>query len=584
MLLGLGRGGALLAALGLGAATGLPDADRAAWAQLGIAHILSVSGLHLALAAAAAFALARALLRRSAALAARVDTRRLALATAALAAALYAALAGLPAPTQRALAMLGALAVASARARAVAPAGVLALAALLVLALDPTALWSPSAQLSFAATGALVAGAPTRFERSRRGLVRALASLVSASALATVGSAPIAALHFGAGPPLAGLANVVAVPATGFVLMPVAFAACAAALLAPASVPGALFAGAALLAEAMLDVALAVARALPPTPPLPPSALSLALCAGCAGLAFATRSLWLRLACALASQLALALLPPPTLAPELPRMVFLDVGHGDAALIQTREATALIDAGTAVPGGWDAGARVVVPALAALGVRRLDVLALSHADLDHRGGAPAVLAAFPVGELWLPRGAARDPAFAPLRGRARERGVAVVERGAGDPPRRWGGLELAALWPPRAADGLGDNDRSLVLRASVGGRRVLFPGDLEASGEEALLASGARLRAEILKLAHHGSRSSSSAGFLDAVGPVLAIASAPAAGRFGWPHPEVRERLAARGAELVWTGRDGAVLVGLRGAGCVRRWRQGALCTPLSRE
>jgi competence protein ComEC len=128
-----------------------------------------------------------------------------------------------------------------------------------------------------------------------------------------------------------------------------------------------------------------------------------------------------------------------------------------------------------------------------------------------------------------------------------------------------GGLRIAPLWPPRGAAG-SRNARSLVVRIDAGEqRRALLPGDLDVEAERRLLERAVDLRADVLLLPHHGSRSSSSAAFLDAVAPRLAIASAPCRGRFGMPHREVRERLAARGTPLGWTGRDGALRVPLRG-------------------
>jgi competence protein ComEC len=144
-------------------------------------------------------------------------------------------------------------------------------------------------------------------------------------------------------------------------------------------------------------------------------------------------------------------------------------------------------------------------------------------------------------------------------------------------------VRVAPLWPPAGARQLADNDRSLVLRVELGALRALLLGDLETRGEEGLLASGAGLRADVLKLAHHGSRSSSTAALLSAVRPRIAVASAPRPGRFGWPHPDVRERVARAGSALVWTGRDGAVLVGASAAPCLRRWRRDAECRALAR-
>jgi competence protein ComEC len=247
----------------------------------------------------------------------------------------------------------------------------------------------------------------------------------------------------------------------------------------------------------------------------------------------------------------------------VPRVVALDVGQGDAVLVQGARGALLVDGGTALPGGGDLGRAVVVPALAALGVRRLDVVAASHADLDHRGGLASVIGGVAVGELWLPHGGVADPGFASVVALARERGVLVRERGAGDPVAAVGDLAVESLWPPRdEGETRSDNDRSLVLRVVVAGTRVLLTGDLEA-GAEAALAARADLRAEVLKLAHHGSRTSSTPAFLRAVGAEVAIASAPCLGRFRMPHPEVAGRVARGATSLWWTGRDGAVFVGL---------------------
>jgi competence protein ComEC len=222
----------------------------------------------------------------------------------------------------------------------------------------------------------------------------------------------------------------------------------------------------------------------------------------------------------------------------------------------------------------------VVPALRALGVERLDLVAASHGDLDHRGGLPAVVSALPVGRIWLPRGASADPAFAELRARAAAAGVPVEEHGSGDAVQSFGDLRIAALWPPesRSSGSSGAaasrNSRSLVLRVETSHAQVLLPGDLDAAAEQALVASGAALASEVLLTPHHGSRTSSSARFLAAVDADLAIVSAPCAGRFDLPHGEVRARLRAAGLALWWTGRDGAVLVELGATPWARGWRR----------
>lgn len=147
----------------------------------------------------------------------------------------------------------------------------------------------------------------------------------------------------------------------------------------------------------------------------------------------------------------------------------------------------------------------------------------------------------------------------------------MQERGAGDPDETLGDVRVAFLWPPREAR-LAGNDGSLVLRVEAAGTRVLLPGDIERAAEQQLLFHSGALRADLLKLAHHGSATSSSDAWLRASAPSLAIASAPCRGRFGMPHAEVRARLAEAAVDLAWTGRDGALIVGLGPRPRLRAW------------
>ena len=149
---------------------------------------------------------------------------------------------------------------------------------------------------------------------------------------------------------------------------------------------------------------------------------------------------------------------------------------------------------------------------------------VSHADIDHRGGISAVLAAVRVDELWIPRGASDE--LLDLTGQAAALGVRVRERGAGDAPEVRGDLSLHPLWPPAISPpGTSRNDRSLVVRVDLAGSRVLLTGDIGAAAEAGLLASGVNLRAHLLKLPHHGSRGSSTAAFLAAVDAEIGLIS-----------------------------------------------------------
>jgi competence protein ComEC len=518
-------------------------------------------------------------LRRSAALSARLDSRRVALVGALAGAGLYASLTGLGAPIQRALVFLGVLGVAQALRRPPRASSAFAAAALCVCIADPAAPFAPGVQLSFAATAALVwsrAADPTpgAGERgSRERLRNGFLSVLRASASASAATAALVAFHFGLVSPAGWLSNAVAVPLTAGVLLPLALAS-------------GLLGGLDLEVDALLDLACALAEGLlsgcewlaprgPALASVEPAAIGLVLSAALALACVRARRTGVRMSLAMLATAAPALGSPPRIHPVPPRAVFLDVGQGDAAVVQGREATLLVDAGGAVHTrriDFDAGRRVVLPALAALGVRHLDLLVASHADLDHRGGLVAVLRALPVARVWLPPGGRVDPEFAALREAAAANGSALAERAAGEPALRLGDLCVEALWPPRAAPALARNDASLVVRVSVGEHAVLFAGDLEVAGERGLVASGTPLGASVLKLAHHGSRSSSSLRLLQSVRPRFAVVSAPRAGRFGMPHAEVVGRLAATEIPWGWTGRDGALVVSLGSRPRVRAW------------
>ena len=563
-LASLGRGGDLLRTLALGQAGALDPAAREACAELGISHLLSVSGLHLTFVAALAFGGARRALGRSARLCARWDVRRPALALAFACAAAYAVLAGGGVPVCRALVLLTAIAAAAIARRPAAATTSLAAASVAILAFEPAALFDPGAQLSFAGSAALAAAIVRDRPREAHRLSRAISEGLRVSATALLATAPIAAAHFGRSAPFALLANAIAVPWTGAVLLPAALAAAALALLPQHPAVGAVLAGLAWLGEGSLRAGEALAVVLPAPPGgAAPGPWCLVACAALAAAGLRARRTRWRVVVASVLGAVFALAPPARIEPDPPRVVFLDVGQGDAVVVQSEGAAVLVDAAGSFGTGPDPGQATVVPALRALGVRRVDLFVVSHGDLDHRGGAPAVLRSLEVGEVWLPFGAARDPSFSALADAAQAARVPVFERGEGTQAWVRGDLVATPLWPPREAGSTSRNDRSLVVRVEVAGRRVLLPGDLEAEGEAALLASHADLRAEVLKLPHHGSRTSSTRAFLAAVGASVAISSAPCEGRFGMPHPEVVRRARENGASLWWTGRDGAVRIGL---------------------
>lgn len=566
----VGEGGGLLAALAVGDRNGLTVETRRDFARLGIAHLLAVSGLHVAIVAALGYALGRRFLAASLTGHGVGDPRWAAAATAILAAFAYARMAGLGVPLQRALVVACVVGVAFVTGRAWPVGSVLAVAAVAVLVVDPGALFEAGAQLSFAAAGALMVAAPRLWGevgldagRVSR-LIEAARRSVRTSSVALAATAPILAAH-GMGVSLLGLAiNVVAVPLAGMVLLPAALIAAGLAAAAPRGLGAYGVAWSSLPADAALGLVRAGAALLPDGVPsaLPGTAgLAVAVAVGCGAVALQRDVA--RVCAVLALGLWLGASPVTEGAPGSPRLVALDVGQGDALLVAGRRARMLVDGGRAIPGRVDMGARVVVPALAGLGVSFLDVVMVSHADVDHRGGLEAVLRSLQIGELWLPVGGGGDPAYASLRALAAARGVPVREVVAEGPPIRVGDLTLEVLWPPADLEPGPTNDRSIVARVSVEGDTLLLTGDASRAVEHRLLARGVDLSARVLKVAHHGSDTSSGPGFIDAVGPRIALVSAGCSASSGLPTRGVLDRLHAHGVRIAWTGRDGAITIPL---------------------
>ncbi len=263
------------------------------------------------------------------------------------------------------------------------------------------------------------------------------------------------------------------------------------------------------------------------------------------------------------------------------RITVLDVGQGDAILLQFPDGhCALVDTG-GVPGPFDLGGRVVTPALWASGVRRLDWLVLSHGDRDHMGAAPAVVDDLRPREIWE---GVPVPAHAPLealRREAHDLGAAWRRLQAGD-SIELGGVELDVLHPPRPdwERPKVRNDDSVVLQVRFGDVEVLLTGDAGEEFERTYAPEDPPAPLRILKVGHHGSRTASSAPFVAALRPQVALVSVGRGNLFGHPAPEVVARYERDGAALFRTDRDGAVTVETDGrgvevrtlAGKTRRW------------
>jgi competence protein ComEC len=271
---------------------------------------------------------------------------------------------------------------------------------------------------------------------------------------------------------------------------------------------------------------------------------------------------------------AAVMVPVVVLWPERPvvragalEVTALDVGQGDSLLVVSPEGTTmLVDAGGPVGRGgqasaasWDVGEEVVAPYLWSRRIRRLDVVMLSHAHSDHMGGMPAVLRDFRPRELWISVEPGDSAALRALLKEAREQGITVRHFHAGD-AFGWSDVRATVLAPEAEYSNAGSpvNDDSLVMRIDYGRSSVLLEGDAQAPSEAAMVAHGRAAPVTLLKVGHHGSRTSTNAGFLAAVAPRDAVISVGRHNTFGHPRGEVLGRLEAAHVRTFRTDWDGA--------------------------
>src|SRR5215471_907197 len=549
---------ALLGGLLLGEKTGLPPEASEAFRRAGVYHILAVSGFNVALLASSIFFVLSTLgvPRRATAMVAGAALVGFALVVGGQASVLRATVMG--------LLLLGALLL----DRESQLMNALALAVLVLLAWRPGDLGEPGFQLSFAATaGIIYLAPPITAWLTGRGWPGWLATSTAVSLGAQAAVTPVMLVHFNQLSLIGIVANLAVVPmaAVGTTLGMLALLIAA----ANASAADIFFQALWPLLLALRAFVWAAARVPAAMVHLPAPGWP-ATSAWCVALALVpylgSARRWVRPTAAVSLALAMGLSVWPWVKPGDGRLrvTFLDVGQGDAILVEVPEGPRfLVDGGPAGNQRLDVGERVLAPFLWNRPTQRLDVVALTHPDSDHSGGLRAVLTRFGVHEFWE-------------NGRwvtGTEETLRAVERSgacrrilvAGQ--RLWLGSALLTVLNPDGSRPLdepppeGQNEESLVLRLDWLGFSLLLTGDLGGPGEERLLADHAPVRALALKVGHHGSRYSSTGAFLDAVDPTVAIISVGARNSFGHPTPEVLGRLEAAGARIYRTDRDGAVIL-----------------------
>ncbi|WP_407352119.1 DNA internalization-related competence protein ComEC/Rec2 [Luteimonas sp. R10] len=538
-------------ALALGDTRRLDERDWETLRATGLTHLIAISGFHVGLVAGFFALLAAGAWRLLPMLGRRVP-RPQAAAFAALAGALfYAAAAGWALPTVRTVLMIAVVAAARLWRRPLRVADSLALAAVAVLLVDPLSVLAAGFWLSFAGVAWLVWCLPhTRAQPLLRGFL-------SAQWVATLGLLPLTAVLFGQASLAGPFANLVAIPWWSLVVVPLSLLGTGLE---------ALHAGAGSwawrLAAWCFDLSwplfawLASGRfALWWLPEARWYALPLALLG----------AFWLLLPRGVPGKALAALLWLPLLWPDrgLPRageaeLVVFDAGQGLSVLVRTARHALLYDMGPAAPDGYDAGERVVVPALQALGVRRLDAAVVSHGDGDHAGGLDAVRRRFGPAPLFAPNGSGIDGAAPCLAGSAWE----------------LDGVRFRFLHPALHFPYL-RNEASCVLRIEAAHGAALLTGDIGEVVERGLLRDDpTAVRADVVLVAHHGSDSSSDPGFVAATGADYALVASGYGNRFGHPQRQVVRRWERAGARVLDTAPGGALRVGITRDGVVATARR----------
>jgi competence protein ComEC len=546
----------------LGDRTTLDSETAEAFRIAGTYHVLAISGAQVALIAGVAAWCLR-----------RVGLGVVALATIVSALTVfYAELVGGEVPVVRAATMASVLLLGRCWDLDSDPANLLGLAAGLLLLCHPSAVMDVGFQLSFSATLGIVMLTPALLRVLPR-LPWRLEVAIGASLAAQAALLPLLVIHFHRLAPAAVLLNLAAVPLATAVLLAGLTLLAAAALAPPAvsAVAGLTYG----FAHGLLRSG-EVVRWFPwldprlPDPPYWGMALWLA---GLGAVVLGRR----RAPCLLIVGFV-GIVWGRSAQPGDGRLqlTVLDVGHGDSLLLRSPKGNVwLVDAGGTYQGGFDVGESVVAPVLWSQGVRRLEVLALSHAHRDHAGGAAFVLGAFGVEQMWEGPAPFEDPVYRRVASAAVAGGVTrlAVARGVA---REWDGVSVEVLGPPpppRAPRAV-RNDDSVVLRLRYGAVDLLLTGDIEGPAEAAL----GGVCPVVLKVPHHGSRHSSKA-LIDGcrAKPLrVAIVSVGANGLFGHPHPEVLARYRSGGFQIYRTDRDGAVTVATDGERVwARTYRQG---------
>ncbi|MGP1715939.1 MAG: DNA internalization-related competence protein ComEC/Rec2 [Methylophilus sp.] len=555
---------AVLRALVIGDDSQIARADWQLFVDTGVNHLVSISGLHITMLASLGYVFVGWLWRLRPGWALYIPSRVAAGSGGALVAIAYATLAGFSIPTQRTLFMLLTMMAMLGLKHRVPFSWVLSAAVWVVLMLDPWAVMAPGFWLSFGAVAVLAFALGGRLRPARW-----WHNALQTQWVITLAFVPVLILLFNQLSVISPLANGLAIPVVSLAVVPLAIA------------------GAILPLDFLLHLAATLwawcahglywLRQWPgavwylPTPPL------WAWCLAMVGMLvwLLPRGWPLRWA-GLVLWLPLFLPAQAGMQPGQMRVTILDVGQGLSVLVQTARHSMLYDAGPAYNEQSDAGQRIVLPYLRHLGVRQLDTAVISHDDNDHSGGMASVLAGVPAVKLLSSLTPEAD-FFRQMQ--ALPYAPALPHQSCYQGQQwQWDGVTFRVLSPSQDATAdVKDNDKSCVIKVTSAHGSLLLTGDIEKEAERWLVAATPdQLAATVITMPHHGSKTSSTLGFINATQPAIAIATAGYLNRFGHPKAEVTARYEAQGTQVLRSDRDGAVLIDFLSGRqpVVRRWRQ----------
>jgi competence protein ComEC len=594
----IGESRVVLKALVIGDRSGITPRLREVFNRTGIGHLLAISGLHIGIVASVAFIFFKWLLSYSRFLLHRAWAGKLAAIFTFIPVVIYGVMAGMSPSTQRAVVMVAVFLLAYLAGKIQDAFNTLAVAGVVILAIYPPAIFSISFQLSFAAVGFIILGIsrpwpanpsriPPRFPVSKK-----VVSLMGGTVLAILGTLPLVMRSFNETSLIGVGVNLLAVPLIGFIAVP---AGLLGMFIHPICTTCATICFG--VAGFFLDIALTIAHFLADLPfasvkTITPSIIEVAFY-------YVLVSMGMMLAPVFLAYLK-GLNPrtqpgPATIKPLVAimllagvvamadigywvyqrywrsdlRVTIIDVGTASAALVEfPRGPVMLIDGGGFSDNSvFDVGARVVAPVLWRKKIMTVDTMVLSHPNSDHLNGLIYIANYFNVKRLWNNGESVDTDGYRDLTAVIAKKKIASPAFCNLTKTHNINGAKVDILYPPKMfLEKVSDehwrdpNNNSLVVKVSMGDVSFLFPGDIEKEAEKELVAlKRDALPSTILIAPHHGSKTSSSAYFLDAVSPETVVISCARAGRYHFPHPTVLKRYRTRGYQVLSTGESGAI-------------------------